>query len=498
MKNPNDNDFDAVFAEIAAIPAVHRIEPATFKPGDTIRLEGRGFSPYLHWNRVWIAGQPAELIEGSTTELNVKVPDSARDIGLVEIEVGGRVGVPATGILEADLRIRTCGRSADAIAEILGTSEPRTIVVRHSSTTYGESVEFVTSRYYCGENTAFIQKGAMKGQHYSVSHSLPAAPVMALGAMPSILPVGLLFSVVVIDVVRREVTDPKTGEVHYEYYFYRDGKWWRILDPDLRHPDYPDLFDLEDESDRPNFEPAGDEEARRLDGVFFPSGWELFWRAFDESMHRDLQLLAAMAAMQVGLEAEDLELLEQIREMSKNGHTIEEIWDAKQDRILYLILFGLVGVAATGAASMAARRLLGRLFRKMFRRLWIRRIRRVKETENSIEVDVHPDFRPRGGQGGVQGGLRGTVNRGTNTLDSDYGAEEWINSTGRRGLATDIMSDFIDVLVDFARRKGLRRVRIRRVASTEEGAGLLRRNGFQPVRVDENGIGLWERIIEVS
>jgi hypothetical protein len=78
--------------------------------------------------------------------------------------------------------------------------------------------------------------------------------------------------------------------------------------------------------------------------------------------------------------------------------------------------------------------------------------------------------------------------------------EKWINSTGKRGLATDTFEEWVKILKKFAKEKGLKKVRITRVASTPEGAKMMRRLGFEPVvgRCKPDGIGFWRKIVNVD
>lgn len=117
-----------------------------------------------------------------------------------------------------------------------------------------------------------------------------------------------------------------------------------------------------------------------------------------------------------------------------------------------------------------------------------------------IEITIRSKFHPKNGKGGVKGSIKGRVVKGEGYLDCDPSVENWINSTGKRGLATDTFEEWVKILKKFAKGEELKKVRITRVASTPEGAKMMRRLGFEPVvgRCKPDGIGFWRKIVNVD
>ena len=125
----------------------------------------------------------------------------------------------------------------------------------------------------------------------------------------------------------------------------------------------------------------------------------------------------------------------------------------------------------------------------------------VTEDDNGIKIETKPEFHPEEGsdEQGFFAEYEGKINKANKSLDVDYGAQTWYNKYGMRGMVRMFADLMIDELIKFAKKKGLNTVRLRRVASTSEGARLLNSLGFTPVSVNpETGVGLWEKVIQVS
>jgi hypothetical protein len=138
----------------------------------------------------------------------------------------------------------------------------------------------------------------------------------------------------------------------YDYYFWRDGKWWRIKDPKLKLRDDPTLIDLRDGTGNRNYEPAKREAGEKLDRTFFPTGWQDFWKGFEESTARQLQGLAITLSALTGT---DLLVWRKIRRMRDQGKSWAQIWGACWLDILKIVGWMLV-------LGLPLAKLLGRIF----------------------------------------------------------------------------------------------------------------------------------------
>ena len=81
--------------------ACHLVTPNHARPGDIVRLRGRGFGRDIGKVDVWLAGTPAAQIRRvSDDEIEVKVPAGSSGLWKVEIAGVGQAMCPGTFVID--------------------------------------------------------------------------------------------------------------------------------------------------------------------------------------------------------------------------------------------------------------------------------------------------------------------------------------------------------------------------------------------------------------
>jgi hypothetical protein len=162
------------------------------------------------------------------------------------------------------------------------------------------------------------------------------------------------------------------------------------------------------------------------------------------------------------------------------------------------VLAWLFARSVKGKASEGGKSIWQEVFERTFN---------VEETDTGVKIETKPEFKPEydaegkptaDSHPGIYAEYEGVINKDTNSLEVNYGTQTWYNATGMKGVVSSLAELMIDALVKFAKKKGLRFVRMKRVASSPQGASLLQKLGFKPRSVRPDGVGLWEKVIAVE
>ena len=306
-------------------------------------------------------------------------------------------------------------------------------------------------------------------------------------------PVFLQTKLIPIQLVIQEEKDPVSGKERKVYYFFRNGKWFRIVDPKRKHPKDPHGIDIRDGIKDPNFTAAPADINAELNKRFFPTGWEKNWQQFEESSRVQLQILAQIGLKMQGVDPESIALMQTIREELAAGESVGSIWETHQTKIL-LIILGLIASAAVGA-------ILGKLFRLIFRKKWLKALTDVDPGEDIIKIRVKDGLKAiKDKRNGLDGAIAGIVQKEAERLYCPPAITTFVNTSGKTGAVTDLFLEWIKILKAYAKEKGLKEVHIVRTASSSDGVKLLKRLGFKPTAGNKSlkGIGDWERTLPVK
>ena len=473
--------------------AISQVKPLKVKVGDKLTIKGHGFGPYQAWINVAIGGKKAEVISYNKTkgELVCEVPRGARDNCLIELDVNGFPNIEPFYIdIKPTVVYSKCPDFAALKIEVLGTSHPCLIDVTRQGALFPEQTFSLKTNYFSGVNSCLLPLGGVSGKFFRDSIKLASIIDPMLLGLPALSPAlsPVLFALNYIQLVAREEKDPKTGKTIIVYYFFRDGKWWRVKDPNKKHPRDKKGIDLRETED-PNFEEADAKTAAKLNEDIFPTDWQKKWKDFEEHMARDLQMMSHMLLAMQGISEEEAGLVMQIRQMLHSGRSLDEILEIKWWEILKILLIA--------AATAGALKVLGRFLRILFKTRLLKKLTQVDELDDEITITVKKKHQPSNTKKGIQGEIKGKVDKTTGTLECDPTSVDWVNKTGQKGLATDLFEEWIKLLVEYAKKKGLKRVRIRRAASSKSGEKLMERLGFKKIFNGESG-SVWEKVIDVK
>ena len=488
-------EFESALSELPLLEDVH---PPAAAPGDTLRLSVRYLDDVMAPN-IRVDGYPAEIVtyEPDESLIEIVVPDEACEMAEITLDAGGLLS-DDTLALEVLPRVvaQDCPDSADTRLVVQGTTMPCLIDVTAPDplVQHGVIEQTLETQFFCGTNSVILPRGGAASPvmpKYALTHVNDAMLFGVVG-----LPI--LASFVPIQFVGREEKD-STGKKIVVYYFFRDGKWWRVIDNEKMHPEVPDAVDVRPDIPDPNIREADATTAESLNKQFFPTGWQEMWEGFDEATARDLQIMFAMAWQMNGLGEEDLKVLLDIKRRRAAGQDWDTIFGIHWQYIAFVILIGL---ALKGAGPV-----LRRLFNRLFVGRLIKKITRQTETKDSIELVIEQKFRAgsnvkkvAGGlKGGVNGRIRGRVDPDAGELicDVDFGVK-WVNKSGQKKLASNVFEEWIERLRKFAEKKGLKRVRIERVTTSPSGEKMLQDLGFERIGEKLNGNQLWRKVVDVN
>jgi hypothetical protein len=482
-----------------ARPAVVGVSPASPAPLEYAVIEGSGFGDSGSELEVWFGQHRARVLKRMPTQLHVEMPEEVRDQVDLVVERDGRPSAPFPLRLRPAARLQTIPGQADGVIEVLGTGLPALVEVSLASLVLGLSPVVLQTAVIGGRNVAALPLGGLAAVGGTATLSVVGvnAPLVGATAAVGAALVPVLASLTIVQLVGRNERDPATNRERTVYYFFRNGRWWRVRDPERRHPEDREGIDVREDVADPNFEAAPAATAAALDSQFFPTGWEEAWREFDATNRVQLQIMFAMAMQMGGLDENDAQLLYDVRRMLAEGRTVQEVLEAKQDQVISFLIGVGIGVVATGAGRVGAR-LLTRIFRGS-RSSLLRRVTRRTEANDTLTLEVDPRHLPRNARG-TRMDATGRVDRATGELRVDSSTANAENLTGERGFLTEVSRAWFDDFRDFARQRGLRQVRYVQVASTPRGAAMLERLGFQrrPGCTRPDGTGIWERVEAVT
>ncbi len=494
--------FDAELWQCVPQPFIHEVSANEIMPGQSLIIDGYGFGSHKRWVSVWFDNCQAEITEFSAERLVVEAPRSISDVTELIISVNDLLSQSIRLMVKPFIE-HIQDERAESYLNILGTSHPCLVDVEMTSTLLPGFSGTLQSTVINGKNLVPLGLGGVSPDFVNYKYSLVEvmAPFLAIPyAMP--LP-DILFSVYIQTVTRKE-KDPVTGKDRTVWYFFRDGKWWRIRDPEKKSADDPELVDLEDDKPEKNFVEADQATTAALNTKFFPTDWEKHWEGFEEVSKRQLQIMFIMLTQMNGVDAEDADLVLQIRRMLGEGKTIDQILSEKESKIYKAMIGVAIGAVTVGGAAVVKKTGLGGYLRRFLGKFFsesriFRKITRRRETPDSLELDIDPTS-TLGRQGKVKGNLKGKVNRDQGRLDVDSGTENFENNGAGRGFVRRLGADWLEQMKEFARRKGLSKVRVTQWACTKEGAEAARKMGMRPVpgRTKPDGTGQWEQIFDVS
>ena len=483
------NEYDNFDSEEIMITNVH---PNILKVGDQLTITGNSFGPYKEWVNVAISGYPAEIISYNEQkgEIKVVVPKEAKDEAFIELDVNGVSNIlPFYIQIEPSFTTTSCEDDAQLKIEVHGTAHPCLIDVHRKSEIIPSETIILQTNYYCGVNSCLLPLGGTAGKFFVDTISFNSVIDPAIYGLPEFSLTLPFYAVTYIQLVRRKEKDKITKKDIVVYYFYRNGKWWQIIDKKKKHPKDDKGIDLR-EGANPNYKEADAKVAKELNKKFFPTGWEKAWEGFDKEAAFQLQMMAGMLLAMQGISEEDAKLIMQIKKMRIDGKDWDAILDKKWWAILKILLFA-GATAGTGA-------LLSRFLGKLFKLRFLKKLTKVDELEDQITITVKKKFRSGPNvKKGITGEIKGRVDKGKGILDCDPVAVDWVNKTGKRGLATDLFRTWIEKLLEFAKKKGLKKVRIRRAARSKSGEKMMERLGFKKIFNGKSG-SVWEKVIDVK
>ena len=372
-----------------------------------------------------------------------------------------------------------------------------------SSQTIGRTQPFLTIN--TGENVSLGgllndssftpgSRYALQVLHYFNKQLLATSATISFFYTPLLSgPVFLQTQLIPIQLVIRDEKDRVSGKVFKVYYFFRNGKWFRILDPKRMHPKDPKGIDLREGIKDQNFTSAPPEVSAELNQELFPPGWEKAWQQFDEASRVQLQILAQLGLKLQGVDPETIALIQTVRKDLEEGKSADSIWETHKTKIL-LIILGLVAAAAVGA-------IVGKLFRLIFRRKWLKALTHVEEATDTIIIRVDDSLKAiKDVRKGLDGAIAGQVKKDAGKLYCPPAIVTVINTSGKKGAATDMFLEWFKILKAYAKKKGLKEVHIVRTASSDDGVKFLKRLGFKPTSSNTHlkGLGDWELTLPVK
>jgi len=496
------NDAECI-AALAEVPVLVAVSPTEAAPGDTIKLDVRNLQKS---SRTWVEinGYPAETLRFDVSEnlIECQVPDEVADNATIEIFLSGMPG-PVAGDLTILPKIiqQDCPESIDTRVIALGTTASVLIDVERTNPLTDELFsETLQTEYFCGTNSVVLRGGAMNAP---VPINYTMTGVLSPTLYGLISSTSVLAAMNVVQLIGRKEKDA-SGKERVVYYFFRDGKWWRIRDPESKHPEDPNAIDVRDDIPDKNFTEADATTTEELREKFFPTGWEENWREFEESQRVQMQLMWAIGWQMGGGDAESAKLVFDIKKGLDAGKSWDEILGEHWRTILYSVIFGV----ALGSAGKLLR-VLKRFFRYMFPKL-IERITRIVKNGDDITITTTPEtwvgntsgkLGKKVGGKGITARVTGRIDRGRNVLYCTPTDTPWENATGRRGFARDLFENWLEKLKKFAREKKVGNVEIDVETISEEGAKMARELNF--VKVSEKTVGgvtraKWTRIYPVD
>lgn len=470
------------WAELAEVPVLVAVDPPTAAPGDTLRLEVRHLSDHRPtW--VEINGYPAETLTLSPAMnlVECRVPDEVGDEGEIEVFLDGMPGPVSIGLtIRPRLVQEDCPESWDTRIVALGSTLPVLIDVERPDPFSDElTTETLETQYFCGTNSVILRGGGAASP-LPVSYSLAGVLDQTLLGLTAVTP--LLASLNTVQLIGRKEKDA-SGKERTVYYFFRDGKWWRIRDPERKHPDDPNGIDVRDGIPDPNFVEADAATAEELRKMFFPTGWEEKWSEFEETNRVQMQLMWAIGWQMAGGDAESAKIVFDIRKALDGGKPWSEIIEENWRGIVFGILLG----AAVGKAG----KILAP-FRRFFRRFFPELIDRITDvvkhgdditimTKREVLNGNSSALGKKVGGKGVFAIITGRVDRARKTLYCTPTDLPWKNQTGREGFARDIYENWVEKLKAFAREKNLRHVEIEAETISDQGRAMAEKLGYQIV-----------------
>ena len=493
--------FDATLWQCLPEPFIHEVSQTEITPGESLTIDGYGFGSHESWVTVWFDNCPAKIIEFSAERLVVEAPRSISDVTELIVSVNDLLSQSIRLMVKPFIEHVQTER-AESYLNIVGTSHPCLVDVEMASQLLPGFSGTLQSTIIDNKNIVPLSLGGVSPIFVDYKYSLVEVMTPFL-AIPYAMPLsGILFSVYIQTVTRKE-KDQLTGKDRTVWYFYRDGKWWRILDPKKKSADDPELVDLEDDKPTKNFTEADKAATDSLNKKFFPTDWEKHWEGFSDVSRRQLQIMFIMLTQMNGIDAEDADLVLQIRKMLGEGKTLDQILSEKESKIYKAMIGVAIGVGTAGAAVVVKRTGLGGYLRKFLGKFFgesriFKKITRRTETPDSLDLDINPTS-TLGRQGKVKGNLSGKVNRDLDRLDVDSGTEKFENNGAGRGFVKRLGADWLEQMKEFARKKGLSKVRVTQWVCSKEGAEAAAKMGMRrvPNRTKPDGTGQWEKIIDL-
>lgn len=470
-------------------------------PGQSLTIDGYNFGTHPRWVSVFFDSCEATVTQFSEDQLIVDVPKTVADVTEMIVSVNGMMSSGITLTVKPYIEhVQT--NTAQSHLEIIGSSHPCLVDVEMTSSIIPGFSKTLQTSLVNGRNVIPLNLGGVSPNYVSYQYQFIESMTPYL-AIPQAMSLPTILYSVYIQTITRKETD-KTGKERTVWYFFRDGKWWRILDPKKKSRDDPELVDLEDDKPKKNFVEADKSIQDKLNKQFFPTDWDKHWGDFSDVSKQQLQIMFIMLTQMNGIDAEDADLVMQIRKMLGRGKKVDEILELKESKVYSAMVGVAIGVGTLGGAAIVKKAGLGGLLRKFLGKFFgesrlFKKVTRRKESADMLELDVYPNSK-LGKQGKVKGDLRGKVNRDKGRLDVDSSTGNFENNGAGRGFVKRLGLDWLEEMRKFARKKGLKKVRATQWACTPEGVEAAKKLGMRPVpgRTRPDGIGQWELILDAA
>jgi len=490
-------------------PIITDFWPKQVFPGSPLVVTFSTPSEYKPYTRVIMAGQPCDLIAVGEGYLIAWVPESVRDYADFYLESGLVESEPQ--LISVLPRVVIHPQESNSLVrrvEVLGTRDPVRLVAVYKSGALPNLLDI-----YYERNTVFFD-GKASETLWAMDFEGQVPPIFIEDKDTLFSEAGTLESrSYIIDLVRITVRKKVGGRLKKvdEYYFWRNGKWYKIKDPNRRWKKDKRIIELGElpGTGPKNYEEADEKTQRKLNKYFFPTGWEKFWEGFSRRSRAQLQFLLILTLKMTGGDPELVRLIIKIVEERKKGASWDEIFDRHGDELLVALLVA----TALGLLFKAIGKLITALIRS--RKDLVRKlVGKVKVKGNKVSIAIKDKYKDPKKLGklvkkyrkplrkplleGLDYSMTGTIEEGKLLRYSLYNDRTFKipEQLQKQCLGTAILAEMIRKIIKFAQRRGLKKILIKRSATSDAAVSVLERLGFE--REGISPLGEWKLEIDLT
>lgn len=499
-KTPKVKPVDSITGEIQNLilpvshrPAITHILPAQAQANQKLVIGIKHHHPDASQINAFFNGMPAPLTARKDDLIQVVTPPGILDHAQIQVSSAGIQSNTLDVPVHPQIKQEAPDRYGTQVIEVTGTLMPTYVRAKPRTRLLPQKPQFVETKWYNGINFMVLTLGSIGHEFIEWQLSVVGAdtwipfqelmmeteyihPPHPAAGEPGFRPFMVLVPI-------HELSGGTDPEMERHYAFFRNGKWWRVIDPNKKDPYAPETVDINTASANPNFKLEA-KEAADLNERFFFAGWNKTWTGLPPVEQPQFQILYQSLLYTNGVAREELELLLSIFRARGKGNSWDVIWNSKGDQILKMVLF--TGVTVVGTP------LMGRFLKRIYKDKIVRQISHIEEQNGVFTLTVAPLYRQT-----TAGGLKGTLMAqmtqvgGEPVLQVSVQGESLENNTGVRNLGIDLFRYWISELEKHAHSKGAKKLIVQHSVSSPSGENMMQRMGFTRTSLLPSGHSVW-------